>query len=199
MLLHNFSSLIWSIQHAAELVKTVASRYDEYVSVKDLTDKINRSLTAAKKDNDFIYHDRVPEVKDLEQIGKAALVKPAAITPPLSQKFSGTNRGHTSILTWWNNLMKVNKKIKVKMIKNLKETVLRMMLSWSENWFIFFCLKPFACLDLFTSDLFEKMVPMAVQQSMSIYSQRKAETVNRLVGTMREATNLCNGYAVLCL
>lgn len=41
------------------------------------------------------------------------------------------------------------------------------------------------------------MVPMAVQQSMSIYSQRKAETVNRLVGTMREATNLCNGYAVL--
>lgn len=51
----------------------------------------------------------------------------------------------------------------------------------------------------FSSDLFEKMVPMAVQQSMSVYSQRKAETVNRLVGTMREATNLCNGYAVLCL
>lgn len=198
MLLHNFSSLIWSIQHAAELVKTVASRYDEYVSVKDLTDKINRSLTAAKKDNDFIYHDRVPEVKDLEQIGKAVLVKPAAITPPLSQKFSGTNRGHTSILTWWNNLMKVNKKIKVKMIKNLKETAENdAQLIWKLIYF--FCLKPFACLDLFTSDLFEKMVPMAVQQSMSIYSQRKAETVNRLVGTMREATNLCNGYAVLCL
>ena len=51
----------------------------------------------------------------------------------------------------------------------------------------------------FPSDLFEKMVPMAVQQSMSIYSQRKAETVNRLVGTMREATNLCNGYAIPCL
>lgn len=49
------------------------------------------------------------------------------------------------------------------------------------------------------SDLFEKMVPMAVQQSMSMYGQRKAETVNRLVGTMREATNLCNGYSVLSL
>lgn len=46
---------------------------------------------------------------------------------------------------------------------------------------------------LIFSDLFEKMVPMAVQQSMSFYSQRKAEMVNRLVGTMREATNLCNG------
>uniref|UniRef100_A0A668AI59 Programmed cell death 6 interacting protein n=1 Tax=Myripristis murdjan TaxID=586833 RepID=A0A668AI59_9TELE len=126
----HFGEEIARLQHAAELVKTVASRYDEYVSVKDLSDKINRALTAAKKDNDFIYHDRVPEVKDLEHIGKAALVKATAITPPISHKFT---------------------------------------------------------------DLFEKMVPMAVQQSMSIYNQRKAETVNRLVGTMREATNLCNG------
>ncbi|XP_028254361.1 programmed cell death 6-interacting protein isoform X2 [Parambassis ranga] len=125
-----FGEEIARLQHAAELVKTVASRYDEYVSVKDLTDKINRSLTAAKKDNDFIYHDPVPNVKDLEHIGKAALVKATVITPPLSQKFT---------------------------------------------------------------DLFEKMVPMAVQQAMSIYTQRKAETINRLVGTMREATNLCNG------
>ena len=44
------------------------------------------------------------------------------------------------------------------------------------------------------------MVPMAVQQAMGVYNQRKAETVNRLVGTMREATNLCNGYAAwLCV
>ncbi|CDQ96687.1 unnamed protein product [Oncorhynchus mykiss] len=126
----HFGEEIARLQHASELVKTVASRYDEYVSVKDLSDKISRALTAAKKDNDFIYHDRVPEVKDLEHIGKAALVKATTITPPLSAKFT---------------------------------------------------------------DLFEKMVPMAVQQSMSVYSQRKAETVNRLVGTVREATNLCNG------
>lgn len=38
------------------------------------------------------------------------------------------------------------------------------------------------------------MVPMAVQQSMGVYNQRKGDMVNRLVGTMREATNLCNGY-----
>ncbi|CAB1350629.1 unnamed protein product [Coregonus sp. 'balchen'] len=79
-----FGEEIARLQHATELVKTVASRYDEYVSVKDLSDKISRALTAAKKDNDFIYHDRVPEVKDLEHIGKAALVKATAITPPLS-------------------------------------------------------------------------------------------------------------------
>lgn len=74
----------------------MASRDDEYVSVKDLSDKINRALVAAKKDNDFIYHDRVPEVKDLEHIGKAALVKATTITPPLSQKFTGEIRGRST-------------------------------------------------------------------------------------------------------
>uniref|UniRef100_A0A672LSA4 Programmed cell death 6-interacting protein n=1 Tax=Sinocyclocheilus grahami TaxID=75366 RepID=A0A672LSA4_SINGR len=125
-----FGEEIARLQHATELVKTAASRYDEYVNVKDLSDKINRALTAAKKDNDFIYHDRVPEVKDLEHIGKASLVKATAVQTPLSQKFS---------------------------------------------------------------DLFEKMVPMAVQQSVSAANSRKADTVNRLIGSMREATNLCNG------
>ncbi|XP_051527357.1 programmed cell death 6-interacting protein-like isoform X2 [Myxocyprinus asiaticus] len=125
-----FGEEIARLQHATELVKTAASRYDEYVNVKDLSDKINRALTAAKKDNDFIYHDRVPEVKDLEHIGKASLVKATAVQAPLSQKFT---------------------------------------------------------------DLFEKMVPMAVQQSVSAANSKKADTVNRLIGSLREATNLCNG------
>lgn len=88
-----------SRQHAAELVKTVASRYDEYVSVKDLNDRINRALTAAKKDNNLIYNDRVPEIKELEHIGKAALVKAAPITPPLSQKFTGETQHKNKYIT----------------------------------------------------------------------------------------------------
>uniref|UniRef100_A0A663M6I0 BRO1 domain-containing protein n=1 Tax=Athene cunicularia TaxID=194338 RepID=A0A663M6I0_ATHCN len=114
----------------SDLVKTVASRYDEYVNIKDLVDKINRALTAAKKDNDFIYHDRVPDLKDLESVGKASLVKSTPVVVPLSQKFT---------------------------------------------------------------DLFEKMVPLQVQQSLSVYNQRKADQVNRLIAQMREATNLANG------
>lgn len=67
----------------------MASRYDEYISVKDLSDKINRALTAAKKDNDFIYHDRIPDLKDLDPIGKASLVKSTSVVVPVSQKFTG--------------------------------------------------------------------------------------------------------------
>ncbi|KAL7976814.1 hypothetical protein Chor_008763 [Crotalus horridus] len=125
-----FGEEIARLQHAADLVKTVTSRYDEYINVKDLSDKINRALSAAKKDNDFIYHDRVPDLKDLDPIGKVSLVKATPVTIPLSQKFT---------------------------------------------------------------DLFEKMVPMAVQQALAFYNQRKAELVNRSIGQMREATNLANG------
>ncbi|XP_040404656.1 programmed cell death 6-interacting protein isoform X1 [Cygnus olor] len=125
-----FGEEIGRLQHAADLVKTVVSRYDEYINVKDLVDKINRALTAAKKDNDFIYHDRVPDLKDLEPIGKASLVKSTPVVVPLSQKFM---------------------------------------------------------------DLFEKMVPLQVQHSVSVYNQRKADLVNRLIAQMREATTLANG------
>ncbi|XP_043544794.1 programmed cell death 6-interacting protein isoform X4 [Chiloscyllium plagiosum] len=125
-----FGEEISRLQHASDLVKTVGSRYDEYINVKDLSDKIARALTAAKKDNDFIYHDRVPDVKDLDPIGKATLVKPTPVSVPMSQKFT---------------------------------------------------------------DLFVKMVPLAVQQSLSIYNQRRADLVNRLIAQMRESTNLANG------
>ncbi|XP_070247860.1 programmed cell death 6-interacting protein [Myotis yumanensis] len=125
-----FGEEIARLQHAAELIKTVASRYDEYVNVKDFSDKINRALTAAKKDNDFIYHDRVPDLKDLDSIGKATLVKSTPVNVPISQKFT---------------------------------------------------------------DLFEKMVPVSVQQALAAYNQRKADLVNRSIAQMREATNLANG------
>ncbi|XP_073520411.1 programmed cell death 6-interacting protein [Phyllobates terribilis] len=125
-----FGEEISRLQHAADLVKTVTSRYDEYITVKDLSDKIHRALTAAKKDNDFIYHDRVPDLKDLDPIGKAPLVKPTPVSVPMSQKYT---------------------------------------------------------------DLFEKMVPLSVQQSMSLYNQRKADLINGTIARMRDATTLCNG------
>uniref|UniRef100_A0A2K6TBJ9 Programmed cell death 6-interacting protein n=1 Tax=Saimiri boliviensis boliviensis TaxID=39432 RepID=A0A2K6TBJ9_SAIBB len=41
--------------------------------------------------------------------------------------------------------------------------------------------------------LFEKMVPVSVQQSLAAYNQRKADLVNRSIAQMREATTLANG------
>lgn len=46
--------------------------------------KIQRNLTEAKKNNDFIYHERVPDVKSLPPLGKAMLAKQL----PLPERFS---------------------------------------------------------------------------------------------------------------
>ena len=85
----------------------MASRYDEYVNVKEFSDKINRALTAAKKDNDFIYHDRVPDLKDLDPIGKATLVKSTPVNIPISQKFTGMSaiQRHFSVIYFFSSLI----------------------------------------------------------------------------------------------
>ena len=40
---------------------------------------MNRALVAAKKDNDFIYHERIPSPEDLPVIGRAPMAKPTSI------------------------------------------------------------------------------------------------------------------------
>jgi len=51
---------------------------------------------------------------------------------------------------------------------------------------IFFC--------YFMSDLFEKVVPLAIQQALTMFENRRAELVNREIGRLREATQLMNRY-----
>lgn len=53
---------------------------------------MNKALlesTEAKKDNDFIYHERIPDVKNLEPISKAVLAKPTPLPTKFSSKFKG--------------------------------------------------------------------------------------------------------------
>ena len=65
------------------------NRGKETFALQDEHAKIRRSLEAAKKDNDFIYHERVPDVKNLTPIGKAELAKRLAISAPMSSRFTG--------------------------------------------------------------------------------------------------------------
>ena len=42
-----------------------------------------------KKDNDMIYHDKIPPHSDLPQVGKAVVAKPL----PMAEKMSSSNIG----------------------------------------------------------------------------------------------------------
>ncbi|CAF0726806.1 unnamed protein product [Adineta ricciae] len=50
-------------------------------------DEVNKALTAAKKDNDFVYHERVPDVKTLEVIIAQPIAKPLPVTFPITPDF----------------------------------------------------------------------------------------------------------------
>jgi len=49
------------------------------------------------------------------------------------------------------------------------------------------------CLLSFVTDLFEKVVPLAAQQALTMFENRRTELVNREIGRLREATQLMNG------
>lgn len=57
--------------------------------------KASRVLVEVNKDNEFIYHERIPDPKNLDRVPKAGLSKPLPLQPRLGTKFEGKK-----ILKW---------------------------------------------------------------------------------------------------
>jgi hypothetical protein len=72
-----------------ELFKAAQQRSGKPSYFQDYANKAQRNLTEAKKDNDFIYHERIPDVKMLPSVGKAMLAKSLPVPEKLSQNFKG--------------------------------------------------------------------------------------------------------------
>lgn len=51
-------------------------------SSRDLQPAVQRDYHAVKKDNDFIYNDRVPSASSLDAITKATIAKPLRLPGP---------------------------------------------------------------------------------------------------------------------
>lgn len=56
---------------------------------QDYLAKAQRALIEAEKDNNFIYHEAVPDIKTLNPISKAAVAKPTPLPSRLSSNFQG--------------------------------------------------------------------------------------------------------------
>ena len=96
---------------------------------KEYSRKANRSYEEAKKDNEFIYHARIPEYSSLNPIGKANLAKATSIPD-----------------------------------RFLPDQI----------------------------DLFEKLLPISVQQSVVKLDARKQEIVNSEIASLRDLNNVLN-------
>ncbi len=131
----DFGEQIARLQKAVECLKGAESRGAlSFTQIfRDHLNKANNALEEAKKDNDFIYHAKVPEYKSLPAIGKAQLAK-------------ATN-------------------IPDKFFPNLP-------------------------------DMFEKLLPVGVQQAVQKLESRKQEIVNTEIANLREATQTLNAILV---
>ena len=69
------------LQYSIELITACQTRagFSGLCGAGDWIKRANRALTDAKKDNDFIYHERIPDVKNLSSIGRAPVVKPTVV------------------------------------------------------------------------------------------------------------------------
>ena len=57
--------------------------HPDQCNVSNWYNKADQALKTAKKDNDFIYHERIPDQKSLKPIGKAVVAKPIALPEKL--------------------------------------------------------------------------------------------------------------------
>ncbi|EFN81685.1 Programmed cell death 6-interacting protein [Harpegnathos saltator] len=75
------------LEHAMELFKAAQQRSNKPNLFQDCANKTQRNLTEVKKDNDFIYHERIPDIKNLESIGKATVAKLLPLPETFSSNF----------------------------------------------------------------------------------------------------------------
>ncbi|OQR67538.1 programmed cell death 6-interacting protein-like [Tropilaelaps mercedesae] len=79
------------LQVALENLKIVQTKMSQVTSIQiadhfmDIQRRANRFYKETKKDNDLIYHVRIPEVKQLDTIKPAVLAKAIALSSPLTQ------------------------------------------------------------------------------------------------------------------
>ncbi|KAL0831687.1 hypothetical protein ABMA28_001234 [Loxostege sticticalis] len=64
------------LQFAVEQLRGAASRVGQAGFLQEQATRAARHLAEATKDNDFIYHERVPDVRQLEPIARASVAKP---------------------------------------------------------------------------------------------------------------------------
>ena len=60
-------------------------------------EEVSKAAAAAHKDNDFVYHERLPDARTLEAVMPQPIAKPLPVTFPLTPDFRGINTEFLSV------------------------------------------------------------------------------------------------------
>ncbi|CAH1107337.1 unnamed protein product, partial [Psylliodes chrysocephalus] len=83
----NIGQEISRLRRANELLRASQTRSGRTL-FGEIALKVERNLAEAVKDNDFIYHEIIPDIKSVDSIGKAQPAKVLPLAHPMSQNFS---------------------------------------------------------------------------------------------------------------
>ncbi|RNA12130.1 programmed cell death 6-interacting [Brachionus plicatilis] len=83
----NIGECIARLGKAAELIKTAEQRGGKEMAVKSHLNTIQVAHEKAKRENEYVYHERVPDYLSLKPLEKAALAKVIAVKFPISDEF----------------------------------------------------------------------------------------------------------------
>jgi programmed cell death 6-interacting protein len=82
-----FGEEIARLEHALGLFKATKERSRKSSFFQDYVNRAQRNLTEAKKDNDFIYYQTIPDIETVPPVGKALLAKTLPLPQRLSEDF----------------------------------------------------------------------------------------------------------------
>lgn len=125
-----YGEQIAALQKSIDLFKAAQQRAGKPNFLDEYAKRAQKSITEAKKENDFIYNAVIPSPESLESPGKAALAKALPLSSPMSTSFK---------------------------------------------------------------DIFNDLIPVALQQAMNTCDAQKADIVNAEVMKLRDATQTLNG------
>jgi programmed cell death 6-interacting protein len=85
----NIGEQLARLSKSLELLKIAEQRGGKEIDIKQLTTNVKNAFEKAKKENDYVYHERVPDYKSLGPIDRAPLAKTTPIKFPISDEFRG--------------------------------------------------------------------------------------------------------------
>lgn len=83
----NIGECIARLGKAAELVKTAEQRGGKEIAIKSHLNTIQLAYEKAKKENEYVYHERVPDYMSLKPLERASLAKVTNVKFPISDEF----------------------------------------------------------------------------------------------------------------
>ncbi|XP_064643654.1 programmed cell death 6-interacting protein-like isoform X3 [Lineus longissimus] len=83
----SYGEQIARLKQANDLMNTAKSKAGQTFKFTNEDQAMKAALVAAEKDNNYIYHDKIPAFKTLTPVGKAVIAKSLPLSTPMSSDF----------------------------------------------------------------------------------------------------------------